>query len=228
MKKLIACASLAVSTMLGASLPAIPSSELHGSYVEARTADVYTGPCFANSEVDLVGNLAVFGWKIDKGSWQGTSLDGLSVVGVVRASTTLGNDHATSNPAKALLIVDERATPSQRLALKSFAQKMGGGLLKDVVAIDSAPIEFTFEGGNIHMAKAKLTAGTLANIETRALNHGDDHCTNEETWYRPLSKLDHAMPAYAIAHSFTGKELGTTWSSPDKRSAFVGSFSVQQ
>ena len=32
------------------------------------------------------------------------------------------------------------------------------------------------------------------------------------------------MPAYALEHEFDGKGLGTTWSSPDKRSAFVGSF----
>jgi hypothetical protein len=36
------------------------------------------------------------------------------------------------------------------------------------------------------------------------------------------------MPAYAIAHSFQGKGLGTTWSSPDKRSAFVGQFEVNE
>jgi hypothetical protein len=39
-------------------------------------------------------------------------------------------------------------------------------------------------------------------------------------------KLDHAMPAYTMAYNYKGKELGTTWSSPDKRSAFVGSFQL--
>jgi hypothetical protein len=34
------------------------------------------------------------------------------------------------------------------------------------------------------------------------------------------------MPAYALTHSFHGQGLGTTWSSPEKRSAFVGSFEV--
>jgi hypothetical protein len=35
---------------------------------------------------------------------------------------------------------------------------------------------------------------------------------------------DHAMPAYTLAHSYNGKDLGTTWSSPEKRSAFVATF----
>jgi hypothetical protein len=40
------------------------------------------------------------------------------------------------------------------------------------------------------------------------------------------SGLDHAMPAYTIANTFTGKGLNTTWSSPYKLSAFVGTFAV--
>src|SRR5712691_9374966 len=92
----------------------IPTHNIYGDYIEARTADVYTGPCFANSEGGLVGELAVFGWKIEKGSWQGVNLDGLSVVGAVKAKSTLGDVYHSSYPVKAVLIVDERATPEQR------------------------------------------------------------------------------------------------------------------
>jgi hypothetical protein len=227
MKKLIACASLAASMTFGASLPST-HSQLRGDYVEARTADVYTGPCFANSEVDLVGNLAVFGWKINQGEFQGVKLDGLSVVGVVKANSTLGNIHGNAYPVKSVLIVDEKATPEQRLALKSFAQKMGGDLLSDIVRIETEPIEFTLEGNSIHSSHAKLSAGTLAAIETRAINQGDHLCSNEETWYQPLNKTTHAMPAYALAHNFKGTGLNTTWSSPEKRSAFVGEFNFSE
>ena len=172
MKKLIASVSLAASTLMAASLPPVRSS-VQGDYVEARTADVYTGPCFANAEVDLVGNLAVFGWKVKKGEWEGVNIDGLSVVGVVKASGTLGYIHTNAYPVKSVIIVDEGATPAQRLALQGFAKKMGGKLLNDVVRVDVSPIEFTMEGDSIHSAKAKLTAGTLAAIETRAMQEGD-------------------------------------------------------
>src|SRR3712207_8769636 len=50
--------------------------------------------------------------------------------------------------------------------------------------------------GNVHAAAAKLTAGTLAQIETRGINNGDHLCSNEITWYRPLTKTTHAMPAH--------------------------------
>src|SRR5580698_6350370 len=108
-------------------------ADIHGQYVEARTADIYTGPCFANSEVELSGNLAVMGWKIDKGNWQGIQLDGLSVMGVVRAAGTLGDYMHTAYPVKAVIIVDERASLEQRVALQHFAQRMSGDLLTDVV-----------------------------------------------------------------------------------------------
>ena len=84
--------------------------------------------------------------------------------------------------------------------------------------------EFTLKGDSVHSATAKLTAGTLATVETRAMAERDQLCHNEETWYPPLTKLDHAMPAYTLANTFAGKELGTTWSMPDKRSSFVGNF----
>lgn len=221
----VAVVSLAIAGLGFAA--AIPAHDIYGNYVEARTADVYTGPCFANSEVGLVGQLAVFGWKVTKGAWQGVDLDGMSVVGVVRAHHTLGDVYESAYPVKAVMIVDSRASAEQRLALQSFARHMAGDLLQDVVRVDYQPIELSFANGDIHSMKATLTAGNLAKISTRAMNEGDHICRNEEVWYRPLTKLDHAMPAYAVANEFNGQGLGTTWSSPDKRSSFVGTFVAQ-
>jgi hypothetical protein len=218
---------IAIGVILLAGSLAIASNlsgtDLRGNYIEARNADVYTGPCFANGEAGQVGELAVFGWSIEKGSWEGVSLDGLSVVGVVRAGNTLGAGIGAF-PAYSVLILDQRANPEQRLALGSFARSMGGDLLQNVVKIDYAPISFTLKDHNLHTATATLDAGGFAEIETRALNSSDQICHNEETYYPPLNKLDHAMPAYTVADRFSGVGLGITWSSPGKRSAFVGSF----
>ena len=119
--------------------------------------------------------------------------------------------------------MDSRANPEQRLALQSFAKRMGGDLLQDIVRVEYAPIQFEITSGE-HTMKVKLTAGSLAEIETRAMNAKDHTCGNESTWYPPLTKLAHAMPAVAVEHTFKGDGLGTTWRSPDKRSSFVGSF----
>jgi len=201
---------------------------VHGSYIEARTADVFTGACFANSESGLVGELAVMGWKIEKGSWQGVALDGLTVAGVIKANSTLGDISNMTYPVKSVLIIDEKATPEQRLALRAFAQRMGGDLLNDIVRVDYQPMELAVENGNVHAANATFTAGTLATIRTRGMSKGDHVCSNEEVWYQPLTKVGHFMPAYTLAHNFKGEGLGTKWSSPDKRSAFVADFQATE
>jgi len=204
----------------------LPSKNVQGDYIEARTADVYTGPCVGNAEAGLIGELAVFGWRVNKGSWQGVSLDGLAVVAAVRASATLGDPYHSVYPVKSVLIIDERANAEQRLALRSFAKRMGGDLLQDIVRVEYQPIALELENGDVHSLKATLTAGTLAKIQTRAMHEGDQLCRNEDIWYDPLTKVSHAMPALTLAHSFSGSGLGTHWSSPYKRSAYVGNFVV--
>jgi len=216
-----AVVSAAASVSFAATLPA---GSIHGNYIEARTADVYTGPCFANGEADQVGTEAVFGWKIDNGDWHGVQLAGLSVVAVIRSQHTLGLSSEPVNPAIAVLIVDSRADAEQRLALQSFAKRMGGDLLSSVVKVDYVPIELTVQGGNIHGGAARLTAGSLAEIQTRAMSAADHICGNEEVWYPPLTKTEHVMPAYALENTFTGDGLGETWHNRFKRSGFVGTF----
>src|SRR2546430_10902564 len=78
-----------------------------GQYIEARTCDVWTGPCFANAEMNLGGKHAVMGWKVDRGALDNVRLDGLSVVAVVTASDTLGLEQ--TGPSSAVLIVDSKA-----------------------------------------------------------------------------------------------------------------------
>lgn len=202
---------------------AIPQ-KIQGYYVEARTADVYTGACFANAEVGLVGKHAVFGWNIASGSWQGVDLAGLSVVGVLQARHTLGDVYHSVYPVKSVLIVDSRAGALQRLALQDFAKTMAGDLLQEVVRVDYQPIDFQLKGHGIHGAAVRLSAGDEAAIETRALGEQDKICQHEEIFYPPLVKVSHAMPAYTLVHDFQGSGLGATWKSPYKRSAFVGTF----
>ncbi len=222
--KSITTVSLALVSAAG--LLSAAGNSVRGEYVEARTADVYTGACFANSEVGNTGDVAVMGWRVSKGTFDGVNLDGLNVVAVVRGQGTLGFVDGTVYPVKSVLILDERATVEQRQALKAFAQRMGGDLLSNVVRVDAAPIAFTVEDDNVHSAAATLKAGDLATIRTRAMNKKDHVCSNEEVWYLPLTKVKHAMPAVAMEHRFKGEGLGMKWSSPDKRSAFVADFQL--
>jgi hypothetical protein len=226
MLKFLGTAALCAAAASVSFAAGIPGKSVYGNYIEARTADTFTGPCFANGEGEQVGFEAVFGWQIAKGAWQGVNLDGLSVVGVIRAEHTIGLSSEPNNPAKAVLIVDNRANAEQRLALQSFAKQMGGDLLTNIVKVDVAPIALEIENGNIHGGAARLTAGSLAEIQTRGMKATDHVCGNEEVWYAPLTKLEHVMPAYTLENSYTGDGLGETWHNRLKRSGFVGTFQV--
>src|SRR3954471_7004476 len=87
------------------------AQQIRGDYVESRSADVYTGQCFANGEVNLVGNQAILAWRVQSGSWNGVPLDGLSVAAAVRANATLGDPYADPYPAQSVLLVDDQASP---------------------------------------------------------------------------------------------------------------------
>lgn len=207
-----------------AAVPAVGGNQIRGDYVELRTADVYTGPCFANGEVRLTGHDAVLAWRIASGSWGNVPLDGLSIVAAVRANATLGDSYSPTIAAKSVLIVDERATQAQRAALIHFAQTQTRGLLDDVLAVEAAPIRFAVDEGGQH-GFVTLEAGNLAKITTRALTSKDHLCGNEEVFYPPLAaNLDHAMPAVAREGFYRGNHLGGTWKEAERRGAFVGSF----
>lgn len=199
------------------------AQQIYGEYIESRNADIYTGHCFAMSEVNLMGDQAIVGWRVSKGEWNGVKLDGLSVVGVAKASGTLGSAFENPFPAKAILIVDEKATAQQREALKSFAQEMGGELLKNVIRTDSAPITLDLEFTGEHPSGGHLQAGA-ASIIARSLTEKDKICGHEQTYYPPLTPTTHTMPTAASLDQFKGEGLGVTWTLREKRSAFVGHF----
>lgn len=214
-------------TLLLAATTMLSAAEIRGSYIEARNADIWVAQCFANSEVGIVGDLAVMGWKIDSGSFNNVSLDGMGVVAVVRAKSTLGDVFHSAYPTKAVLIVDERANTEQRAALQGFVQKMAGDLVQSVVRVDSAPIDFNVNG-SIHSGSAQLVAGNLVKIQTRELKDGDAVCHNAMTYYPPLSaNLSHSMPAHTLVNSFGGEGLNVNWKNNDKNSSFIGTFAAE-
>ncbi|HXB19798.1 MAG TPA: DUF1326 domain-containing protein [Candidatus Solibacter sp.] len=198
------------------------AQQIKGEYLETRSADVYTGQCFANGEMNTAGDEAIVAWHIQEGSWDGVSLAGLTVVGAIKAQATLGDPYAKPYPAKSVLLVDGQASPQQRQALINFAQEMGGELLRHVVKVSDVPIDMQVL--HDHHARASLRAGEFVAVETRALTDKDHLCGNEVTFYPPLTETTHAMPAVAMTDQYQGKGLDDSWTFHDKRSAFVGTF----
>jgi hypothetical protein len=215
--------SFAVLALLVGLTP-VQAADITGLYVEARTCDVWTGPCFANADFNLTGKNAVMAWKIDRGSVNDVSLDGLSVVAVLSAHNTLGLEQ--TGPTQAVVIVDDRATTSQREALVRLVQQQGGKLLQNIVKVHAAPITMTScecKGETC----AEVNA-TIARVKTRCLDQDHDKaCGNESAYYPPLARNVQARPAGVIEHVFRGSGLGGTWSDYERRGAYVGSFAVR-
>jgi hypothetical protein len=212
------------------------SVQVRGTYLEARTADVFTGPCFSNAEVFIVGDRAVMAWKVTEGSWEGVDLSGLSVAAAVRGTTTFSEDRPEQ--ALTVMIVDEQANDRQRVALVEMAQRLGGTRLGQVVDVKASAIDLDVDE-HCHMEAhgpehkhhlmplappARFAAEGLAEISTRPLDANDCICGNEVIAYQPLSEGVEVLPAYTVTHSFRGNGLGSTWAAPNARSSFVGHF----
>jgi hypothetical protein len=215
-----------LSEILCAALLALSTSalgqQIRGDYLETRSADVYTGQCFANGEVNLVGDEAILAWHIQSGSWDGVPLDGLTIAAAVHAQATLGDPYANPYPAQAVLLVDDQATPQQSSALIAFAHQMGGELLRHAQQVIPVPMELVVNPE--HHGVAALRAGQFATVKTRPVNDQDHLCGNEVTFYPPLTQLTHSMPAVALTDSYRGPGLDVDWESHGRRSAFVGTF----
>ena len=196
---------------------------ISGDYLEVRSCDVFTGPCFANAEMGLTGKEAIMVWSVREGSWKGTTLDGLSVIAVIRTDGTLGDVRYEPRSGKAVLVVDARANTDQQDALTDLARSMAGKLIKEVVAIKTSSIDAKI-GACSKSGCAAVKAGDLVNISTRCFGDNDHICGNEAVFYRPLTDVTGATPAFTEMAAFKGTGLNLTWQTTGQRSAFLAAF----
>jgi len=211
--------SLAVVAL---AVPAFAADSITGTYMESRTCQVYTGPCFANAETAMAGKEAVMAWNIESGKRGGVELKGLSVVMVVRGDDMFGHQGlAEPKKVQSAIIVDDRASAEQRAALVEFAKEHTGQAGRGVIRVDAAPIKMSMDSVEL---KGELKAGEVVTLKTRKTKPGDCICSNEIAFYPPLAQLERFAPGVSIESEFKGRAFGATWSNPDSRSAYMGEF----
>ena len=221
MKKLLLAAA---TVFLATTIWAKPAATISGTYLEVRSCDVYTGPCFSNAEMGSNGKEAILTWSIKEGVWQGVDLAGLSVVAVVRTKDTLGDIKYAQPRGKTVLIVDARANPAQHAALAAFAKARAGKLIGKVLATRVEKITAAIGDCTKAGTCASVKAGKLVDITTRCLCNGDHVCGNEYLYYPPLTKIRNATAAFTQMFAYQGGDLGIKWTSIGQRGAFVGTF----
>jgi hypothetical protein len=205
---------IAVAPVVAASTGAVS-----GTYAEARTAEVFAGGCVMNSEAGTAGKQAVLAWKVDRGTYNGVSLDNLSIVAAVAADRNLGiQEIGGEKPStRAAVYVDQRANPAQQMALVAMAHELSRGVVSNVVQLTPTQIQFS-ENANA----VRVVAGTVALDVNKHMDH-DPSCGAMQ-WFQPLSKVTTSTLGYTDRHAFTGSSLGTKWSDPNKKSSFFGTF----
>jgi hypothetical protein len=214
--------AMIVAALVGlaaAPLLAGGKGSVSGEYVEARTAEVFTGGCIMGSEAETVGKNAVLAWKVNQGTFNGVSLDGLTVVAAVAGDRNLGIDEIGGAKAttRSALFVDSRANAAQQIALVAMATELSKGIVGTIVQVTPAPIEFANSGHDIHVAAANVALDV-----SKEMSH--DPTCGAMQWFHPLASVDQAEIGVAQQHAFTGSGLGAKWSDPNRRSAFFGTF----
>ena len=209
----------ALVSLVAAPLLAGGKGTVSGAYVEDRTAEVFTGGCIMNSEAETMGRQAVLAWKVDRGSFNGIALDGLSVVAALAGDRNLGMPEMGGEvpEVKSAVFVDERANAAQRLALVAMVHELSHGIVGTIVQVAPAPIAFADHGSEIAVSAPNVT------LEVNKHMTHDPTCGAQQ-WFHPLSAVNEATIGVADQHLFTGSVLGTKWSDPNKRSAFFGTF----
>ena len=239
MKRLVLL-SAAAFALIAAPVSGFDPNRITGSYVEARSADVYIGACFANSQLGLAGKEGTMAWNIAEGEFNGVSLAGQTVVAAIVANSSIGDKFSNYLPMRSVLFYDTRATAAQREALRAFVTSAAGKNIGVVVREEIAPITFeqtrcTSDPASSHhdghsaavAACIKVTAGNLVRLETRNILHTDHLCASPELFGAPLSRgVRNDIPVYVPQMMFNGQGLGSTWSIPDTRGGFVADFEM--
>jgi hypothetical protein len=209
-----------LALMVGAGLRASDNGAVSGDYVEVRTAEVFTGPCMLGNEADTLGREAIMAWRVARGAVNGIPLDGLSVVAVVAGDRNLGmHELGDSAPSvvKSVVMIDQRATPSQRDALVGMIRALSPNLTREVVELKSVPIAFRRQTTDV-----EVQAGDARLDVTTKFQHSP--VCGAMQWFGPLSATTEPDLAFARTNVFSGTALGAQWKQMDRKSSYVGTF----
>jgi hypothetical protein len=141
---------------------------IEGQYMETCNCD-FICPCIGSNltarptEGDCKAAIAM---RIDKGTKDGVTLDGLAVVVLMRSPGPMAEGNI-----KVGLIVDEKADDAQTKALSEIVSGAAGGpmaalalLVGEMAGIEKRPIAFEINGLNRSVEAGELIAQALAGI----------------------------------------------------------------
>jgi hypothetical protein len=207
----------------GVLLSGVASAEsITGEYLEARNAEMWTGPCDHNAEIGLVGDKAIMAWKVRKGEHNGVRLDGLAIVAVVAGDRTFGMGEKLKT--RTVFVIDGRANKAQRAALIDVAKALAGDTIQKVIAVtvDKVKLDIDHAGRSGY---SRLDAG-IAKIRTRRMYPSDHTCASERMVYPVLASVEGEYGAYALENEYSGHEFTFKFADNNACSAVIAKFSL--
>ncbi|MBM3264448.1 MAG: DUF1326 domain-containing protein [candidate division Zixibacteria bacterium] len=205
---------LALVLTLTASVAFAGSPTLWGDYVETRSNHLLAGGCTYSAEAGSDANQAVLAWRVGSGD-----MAGLSVVAVILGK---GNLQLGNHERETVLYIDEKATPAQQETLRQLFATRYAALFGTLKKVASTPIFFENDGSDRY---AVHVPGQVE-IATRTIRASDhEPACDRIVWYTPLSSDATASVVATSKHVYSGGDLGAIWNIPNKRSAYVGTFS---
>ena len=210
----LVAALVAVATPVLAAGPA----PVTGEYVEARTAEVFTGGCIMSSEAETIGRQAVMAWHINHGAFNGVTLDGLSVIAAVAGDRNLGIREiggGAPTAVRAAIIVDSRATTAQRDAHRVRPTDFRR-LIEEIINVSAAPVTFESDGHEVGR-------GRRASSPRRVTTHPS---CGAMQWFHPLAAVSRVHGLTAVG-TFS-PHAPMRWSDPSRRSGLIGTFTLSR
>ena len=217
MKSISVLTALALTLIAGFAF-ATETPTVQGEYIEARSASVYVGACHFGAEYVEGGREATAVWNIQSGSWNDVSLENLTVVAVISGKSNLAIDTKTR---RSVLYMDLSTTPEQRAALSTMLTTKYADVLGEVVATQTAAIEFTKEGTRYDVSVGEV-------LKLSANRYPCAGCTQpHQIWYTPLAAIQNAIVGKSEVYRYKDTHLPVTWQQGGiENNVFVGNFSM--
>jgi hypothetical protein len=201
-------------------LAAQDAATVEGSYLEARSGEVYTCGCLFSSETVTRGREAILVWNIARGTYQGAQLAGIKVAAVIVADTNLG---AFDGPRRTALYIDGAASDPQQQAIVTLWRRDYTPVLGEITSVSAAAIRFEKQGKTV-----RVDIPGIVRVEVRKAQLPEDAHPGSYPWYQPFVPLQHTTLATTLDYEYQGKAFARQWSDfMPSISSFYGDFSLR-
>ncbi len=193
---------------------AASSSEVTGTFVEARSASVFAGACHYNGEYTTQGREQVLAWRLTGGREGGVDLAGVEAVAVVRADRNLAESDAQRS---SLVYLDEHLSPEQRSAALEWLEREHGASLGEVRQVKTGQVSVDCDG-----ERYAVDALGLVRLEGEAMPDRACCAMPSKVWYQPAERLEKRLVGHSQVFEVRDPDFGPAFTRRDQNDAFVG------